>query len=215
MPNPNRTSIYTGDFYQKRGARGQQFRSPGTLTGTAPGNLTNRASTNSPVQFQTQRNYSQTFTGPIKLDENIWRSSQNQGMAQAAYAGNTRGYQQQAQRQGVRAGNKMQDFRAGLMGDSEAAKGVAEARKNMFNVTSENAAANLAFQERQAGEQGWLRDLLLDRDDVNYRNQMAHYKREIDMQLSDRQREVEDQIAARKREAMIASALFGGLGRLI
>lgn len=209
-------SVYSGDMFQKaKGGKNQVFRQAGTYTGSAPGSLSNRASTNSPIQFQTQRNYSQTFSGPIKLNEDLYRGGQNQGMAQAAFAGDMRGYMGQTQRKGVQAGNKMQMYNAGMMGDAEAAKAMETADKQRLTGAAENAAAELAFQERQAGEQGWIRDLLLDRDDVNYRRQMADYKREVDRQLAVRQREVENAISARQRESMIMSGLFGGMGKML
>jgi hypothetical protein len=192
-------SIYFGDTFQKAGKKGRQvFRQAPMYRGDQPGPLSNRANTNSPMEFQTQRNYSQTFGGPIQLDENLWRGAQNQGMAQAAFVGNARGYQNQTARQGVRAGNKMQAYSSGTMGNA-----------------AENASARLGFQERQAGERGWLRDLMLDRDDVNTRTQMADYKREIDRQLAMRQREVDNAISARQREAMIMSSLMRGMGGLL
>lgn len=210
-------SVYSGDMFQRSGAKGKKqiYRQAGTYTGSTPGALGNKASTNSPVQFQTQRNFSQTFSGPIKLNEDLYRGGQNQSMAQAAFAGDMRGYLGQTQRKGVQAGSKMQEYNAGLMGDSEAAQAMAAGNKQRMTAAAENAAAELAFQERQAGEQGWLRDLLLDRDDINYRRQMADYKREADRQLASRQREVENAISARQREAMIASSLFGGMGRML
>jgi hypothetical protein len=209
-------SIYFGDTFQKAGKKGRQvFRQAPMYRGDQPGPLSNRANTNSPMEFQTQRNYSQTFGGPIQLDENLWRGAQNQGMAQAAFVGNARGYQNQTARQGVRAGNKMQAYSSGTMGNAAAAQAIGDAQRQRLTSAAENASARLGFQERQAGERGWLRDLMLDRDDVNTRTQMADYKREIDRQLAMRQREVDNAISARQREAMIMSSLMRGMGGLL
>lgn len=209
-------SIYFGDTFQKKGQKGKQiFRQGPPYMGGQAGPLSNTASTNSPIRFQTQRNYSQTFGGPIRLDENLYRAGQNQGMAQAAFVGDPRAYEARTARQGVQAGNRLQQYSSGMMGDAEAAKAIAEANKTRMTGVAENAAANLAFQERQAGEQGWLRDLTLDRDDVNYRRQMADFKREVDRQLAMRQREVDNAISARQRESMIMSGLMRGMGGLL
>jgi len=203
----NLQSVYSGKgkeggMYSRQGVTAKPY------TGGPAGLMSNAASTNSPMRFQTQRNYSQTFSGPIKLNEDLYRSGQNQSMAQAAFSGDSRGYQSQVQRQGVQAGNRMQGYRAGLMGDAQATQAIASGNEQRFNAAAENAAADLAFQERQAGELGWIRDLLLDRDDVNYRRQQADYKREVDRQLGIRQRKVEDEIAQRKRESMLLSSLI-------
>lgn len=206
-------SLYFGEsYYREKSARTDPFRQARPMVGSPLGGLTNRASTNSPVKFQTQRNYSQTFTGPIQMNPDLQRGARNQGYAQAAYAGNPRGFQGQTQRQGVQANNRMQQYNAGLMADAEASKAMAATQKQQLTDASEDAAAVLAFQERQAGEQGWLRDLLLDRDDINYRTQMAEYKREVDRDLAARQREVQNEISARQREAMIMGSMFRGLG---
>lgn len=209
-------SVYFGDTFKETGKKGRQvFRQAAPYQGGTPGALSNKASTNSPLQFQTQRNYSQTFGGPIQLDENLWRGSQNQGMAQSAFVGNARGYQGQTTRQGVQAGNKMQGYSSGMMGNAASAQAIGDAQRQRLTAFAENASARLGFQERQAGEQGWLRDLMLDRDDVNTRTQMADYKRETDRQLAMRQREVDNAISARQREAMIMSSLMRGMGGLL
>lgn len=164
-------------------------------------------STNSPVQYRTTQNYSPTFTGPIKRDANLAQTARNESMAKAAYAGDVRGYYGQ-DRRGVQAGSKMAGYRAGLQADSEAAKSYAQAQQDLMNRYAQEASAELLFQERQAGEQGWLRDLLLDRDDVLTQERKAAYKRKADVDMNDYQIRVDDAVARDRREAEIWSSLL-------
>lgn len=164
-------------------------------------------STNSPVAYRTNQNYSQTFTGPIKRDPNLAQSARNESMAKAAYAGDVRGYYGQTGR-GVQAGSKMANYRAGLQADSEAAKGYAQAQQDLMNRYAQDASAELLFQERQAGEQGWLRDLLLDRDDVRTQERKAAFKRKADVEMNEYQIRVDDAVARDRREAEIWSSLL-------
>lgn len=169
--------------------------------------FSNTASTNSPVRFQTNQNYAQTFSGPIKPNEEFARQARRDSMAQAAFQGDQRGYIGQAG-PGIRAGSKQSAYRAGLLAESNAAKGYAQAQQDKFNQYAEPASATLLFQERQAGEQGWLRDLLLDRDDTRTQERKAAFKRRSDVMTGDFQRAVEDAIAAKNREVQIASSIL-------
>lgn len=163
-------------------------------------------STNSPAAFRTTKNYSQTYSGPIKLDQDLQRTAQRESMAKGAFASDQRAFNDQMGR-GVAAGSKMANYRAGIQADAAAGKMYAKGQQDFLNRISSNAAANLQFQERQAGEQGYLRDLLLDRDDTGNRERMAAYKRFAGVKLADFQRSVEDAVASWKRDAMMTSAL--------
>ena len=77
-----------------------------------------------------------------------------------------------------------------------------------MNRYAQEASAELLFQERQAGEQGWLRDLLLDRDDVLTQERKAAYKRKADVDMNDYQIRVDDAVARDRREAEIWSSLL-------
>lgn len=164
-------------------------------------------STKSPLQFLTTQNYSPTFTGPIQKDQNLAAQARGESMAKAAYSGDIRGYRGQAGK-GVQAGSKMADYRAGLLADTEAGKAYAQSQQDMLNRYSDNASANLLFQERQAGEGGWLRDLLLDRDDTRTQERKAAYKRKADVDIGDYERRVEDAVARDRREAEIWSSML-------
>jgi hypothetical protein len=160
-----------------------------------------------PRQFQTDKNYTTTFSGPIKPNENLAISSRNESMAKAAFGGDTRQFSGQMGK-GIQAGSKMSAFRAGLLADAEAGKGYAQAQQDQLNRFASQKAPELEFQERLAGEQGWLRDLLLDRDDVRNRERMAAYKRKADVDLQRYDRTMLDAQQSWENAATIAGALM-------
>lgn len=166
-----------------------------------------RPSTNSPVKLQTDNLYAPTFTGPIQRDPNAFRRERNQSMAQAAYTGDLRAQITQPGK-GVRLGGKMSSYRAGLLADAEAAKGYAQSQQDQLNRYADQAASRLLFQERQAGQQGWLRDLLLDKLDTQMQERKAAYKRKADIDIRKYQVRVDDAVARDRREAEIWSSLL-------
>jgi hypothetical protein len=182
-------------------------RAPTAIAGAGVGALGGSPSTNTPAAYITGQNYSPTFSGPITANQDFARAARNESMARAAYGGDIRGYLGQSG-DGVGAGSKMSAYRSGLLADSEAGKQYAQAQQDLFNQNSELASADLLFQERQAGEQGWLRDLLLDRDDVRTQERKSAYKRRSDVRIGNFQRAVDDAIAAKNREVQMASALI-------
>lgn len=161
----------------------------------------------SPVQYQTTQNYSPTMAGPVLPDQGVQRSAYNDAMAQGAYVGDRRAYLGQSG-PGVRAGGNMAAYRAGLAADAASAKSYAQANQSLLNLLSSTQSANLNYQQQQAGEQSWLRDLLLDRDNVRNRERMAAYKRRVDWELAAYQRRAEDAVARDRREAQIWSSLL-------
>ena len=164
-------------------------------------------STNSPVRYQTNNLYAPTFSGPIQRDQQSFQAARNQSMAQAAAAGDMRAYMGQPGK-GIRAGGKQSAYRAGLLADAEAGKGYAQAQQDQLNRYGDQSASRLLFQERQAGEQGWLRDLLLDRLDTQMQERKASYKRKADVDIRDYQIRVDDAVARDRREAEIWSSLL-------
>lgn len=160
-----------------------------------------------PRQFQTDKNYTTTFSGPIKPNENNAISARNESMAKAAFGGDDRQYSGQMGK-GVQAGSKMSAFRAGLLADAEAGKGYAQAQQDQLNRFASQKAPELEFQERLSGEQGWLRDLLLDRDDVRNRERMAAYKRKADVDLQRYDRTMLDAQQSWENAATIAGAMM-------
>lgn len=164
-------------------------------------------STNARTQFRTNNTYSTTFTGPITRNQSLSDANRNQAMAQAAMQGDMRQYNQQAG-QGVRAGGRMQAYRAGVQADTEAAKGYAQAQQDMMDNRADNSTAALQFQERLSGERGWLRDLLLDRDESLNKERMASYKRFVDVNLADMERKIKEAVAAQARQTELMSALL-------
>lgn len=160
-----------------------------------------------PSQFQTQKNYSTTLSGPIKPDQELARTNRNESMAKAAFGGDMRQFNQQAGK-GVQAGSKMSAFRAGLLADAESGKAYAQAQQDQLNMYADQKAPELQFQEKLAGEQGWLRDLLLDKKEVQNRERMAAYKRKADVDLQTYDRTMLDAQQSWENEATIVSSLF-------
>ena len=163
--------------------------------------------TNAPVAYQTRQNYAQTFSGPIKKDPNLSQVARNEAMSKAAYGGDPRQYVGQVGK-GVGAGSNMAGYRAAMLGSAEASKAQAQAQQELLNRFSDEQSAELTFQERQAGEQGWLRDLLLDRDDIQNRERMSAYKRKADVEIGRFKRRVDDSVAQANREAEFWSSLL-------
>lgn len=128
-------------------------------------------------------------------------------MAKAAFGGNTRAYTGQIGK-GIQAGSKMADYKAGVQADTEASKAFAQARQDELERLMGQSSPELQFQERQAAEQGYLRDLLLDRDDILTRERMAAFKRFADAELSNFARHTEDAAAESKRRAQFWSSLL-------
>lgn len=163
--------------------------------------------TNPPTQYRTNNTYSTTFTGPIAKNPRNFDVARNEAMAQAAFQGNSRQFDQQAGK-GIGAGGKMQAYRAGVMADTEASKGFAQAQQEMLGKFSEQPTANLQFQERLSGERGWMRDLLLDKDQTLNRERMSSYKRFVDTNLGDYERKIKEAIAAERRKTEIMGGLL-------
>lgn len=164
-------------------------------------------STNAPTQYRTNNTFATTFTGPLLRDQQMQNVKRNQSMAQGVMQGDTRQFNQQAG-QGVRAGGKMQGYLASMKGDSAAAKGFAQGQQDMMDKYADNSTANLQFQERLSGERGWVRDLLLDRDESRNRERMSAYKRFVDVNLGDYERKIKEAAAAEARKTEILGGLL-------
>lgn len=163
--------------------------------------------TNPQTQFRTKNTFSTTFTGPIQRDPRTFDVSRNEAMSQAAFQGNQRAFTGQMGK-GIGAGSKMAAYRAGVQADAEAGKAYAEGQQAMLDKYSETPAANLQFQERLSGERGWVRDLLLDRDETRNRERMAAYKRFVDVNLADYERKIKEAISEERRKTEILGGLL-------
>lgn len=164
-------------------------------------------STNAPTQYRTNNTFATTFTGPVQRDQRMQDVTRNQSMAQGAMQGNVRQFNQQAGA-GVRAGGKMQGYLAQMKGDSAAAKGFAQGQQDLMDKMADNSTANLQFQERLSGERGWVRDLLLDRDESLNKERMGAYKRFVDTNLGEYERQIKEAVAAQARQTEILGGLI-------
>lgn len=159
-----------------------------------------------PTKYRTNNTYATTFTGPVGPDPRTFDKARNEAMAQASYQGDTRQFDTGVGK-GIAAGTKMQAFRSGLMGDAQAGKAYAQAQQEQLGKFSAQSGANLQFQERLSGERGWVRDLLMDRDENLTKERMSGYKRYVDVNLGDYERKIKEAVAAQRRE----TELLGGL----
>lgn len=165
-------------------------------------------STNAPTQYRTNNTFATTFSGPIQRPARNFDVARNEAMAQASFQGNTRAYNAPLGQTGIGAGSKMQAYRAGIQGDTQAAKGYADAQQQRLDRYSEGPTANLQFQERLSGERGWVRDLLLDQNETQNRERMSAYKRFVDVNLGDYERKIKEAIAAQRRQTEILGGLL-------
>jgi len=163
---------------------------------------------NAPTAYRTNNTYSTTFSGPIARNPRNFDTARNEQMAQAAFQGNQRAFNNQQMGPGIQAGSKMMAYRSGVQADSEAAKGYAAAQQQTLDKGSEKATSNLQFQERYAGEQGWMRDLLLDKQETQNRERMSAYGRFVDVNLGDYERKIKEAIAAEQRKTEILGGLM-------
>lgn len=164
-------------------------------------------STNAPTAYRSDNTYSTTFSGPITQDTRLQDVARNESMSRAAFQGNTRQFNQQ-QGKGIGAGGKGAAYRAGMQADSEASKAYAQAQQDMLTKQANLSSADLQFQERLAGERGWVQDLLLDRDQALNRERMSSYKRYADVNLGQFEREIKEAVAAERRKTTILGGLI-------
>lgn len=163
--------------------------------------------TNAPTQYRTNNTFATTFSGPIGRDPQTFDVARNEAMSQAAFQGDTRRFNTQ-QGKGIQAGGKGAAYRAGVQGDTEAGKALAQAQQELLNKQSDLTSSQLQFQERLAGERGWVQDLLLDRDETRNRERMSGYKRYADVNLGQFEREIKEAVAAERRKTTILGGLL-------
>jgi hypothetical protein len=165
-------------------------------------------STSTPMTYRSNAMFAPTFNAPVTKDRSAQDSQRNQSMAQAAYAGNQRQFQQQPRGQGVQAGSKMQAYRSGMMADAEAGKAYAQSQQDMLNRQADNKSAMLQYMERLSGQRGWIRDLNLDQDSVKSQSMLSGYKRYTDIYLNDLSRAVKETVADHARDTTILQSLI-------
>jgi len=163
--------------------------------------------TDAPVRGRYDQMYGTTFSGPVQKDRQFQDAARNESMAKAVYQGDPRQFMNQMGK-GVRAGGKMEAYRAGIQGAAQSSKAYAQANQDLLNRLADERAANLQFQERLSGERGWMRDLQMDRDAVNSRMAMNAYKEFADVELAEKEREAKRIVNEANRAATIMSALF-------
>jgi hypothetical protein len=165
-------------------------------------------STSTPMTYRSNAMFAPTFTSPVTKDRQAQDAQRNQSMAQAAYAGNQRQFQQQPRGAGVQAGSKMQAYRSGMMADAEAGKAYAQSQQDLVNRQANDKSSMLQFMERLSGQRGWIRDLNLDQDSIKSQGMLSAYKRFTDINLNDLSRAVKETVADHARDTTILQSLI-------
>jgi hypothetical protein len=107
--------------------------------------------------------FTSTFTGPITASGETLSQAKSQAGAQRSFAGNQRGYLNQTQGPGVRAGSRGSVFRSGLMSDMAAAQ-AGEAAQAQINRIAQDGQARDNYFGMLTEERDGLRRLLFDSD---------------------------------------------------
>ncbi|MFO0452123.1 MAG: hypothetical protein ACK52I_26305 [Pseudomonadota bacterium] len=105
-----------------------------------------------------------TYSGPITATGETFRRQRNEARAMGSFAGNQRAFAPQLAGQGVRAGSKMANYRAGVAADQQAAQQFAKAQQASIAGAGDAADSRFQYQSNVADEMNRLRGLLLDRD---------------------------------------------------
>lgn len=160
--------------------------------------------------------FPQTYSGPIYASGEAVQRARNAAMAQSAFSGN-----QRANRRvtggagglgGVRAGSKLDAYRAGVAADVDASKAYAAAQQTYGENILSNAEARQQYEGNRAEEQSSIRDLLRNRDQVNQGVQLDMRGLQKSVQAQTRQREVENRVADLKRKSSFGGILAGLFG---
>lgn len=152
--------------------------------------------------------FTPTYSGPVLASGETLSRAKSQAASNRAFVGNERAYQPQMQ--GVRAGSKGSVYRAGLLGDSQAAQ-AGDAYAAQLARMADDAQSRLQYSTGMAEEQEGLRRLLFDTDQTERYAQNALRKDKAFEQLSAMQRAADQQMGRMSR----GNDFFGWLGGLL
>lgn len=152
--------------------------------------------------------YKPTFSGPITASGEQLRRGKNSAMQQSAFAGQQRAYLPKGR--GIRAGSRLADYQSGMQADTAMAQGYAKAQQLAQADQLYNADAVQRYQQNRAGEDAFLRNLLLGQRRVDEGSALDMAGIDTQELLSRRQRDVQNEAARMNRQASVG----GILGRL-
>lgn len=150
-----------------------------------------------------------TFSGPIKASGETLGQAKSQAGAMRSFAGNQRAFQNQAQAQGVRAGARGANYRAGIMADQQAAQAGDHFQAQIARMAQDGEARDQYLTNRTE-EQDGLRRLLFDIDQTQNIADNALRKDLAFANVSGRQRQADQVMGKRSRK----NAWIGVLGSL-
>lgn len=152
--------------------------------------------------------FTSTYSGPILASGESLGRKKSEAASNRAFVGNERAYRPQMQ--GVRAGSRGSVYRAGLLGDAQAAQ-AGDAYAVELSRMADDASSRLEYSKGMAEEQEGLRRVLLDTDQTERFAQNALRKDNAFAQLSDLQRSTDRQMGRLSR----GNDFFGWLGGLL
>jgi hypothetical protein len=149
-----------------------------------------------------------TYSGPITATGETFRRQRNEARAMGAFAGNQRAFAPQLTGQGVRAGSKMANYRAGVAADQQASQQFAKAQQASLAGMGDMADARFQYQANTADEMNRLRSLLLDRDRFETSFSVAERGDNYDAELARRKLAAERMAANTRRSTGFFSSLL-------
>lgn len=152
--------------------------------------------------------FTSTYSGPVLASGESLSRAKSGAASNRAFVGNERAYRPQMQ--GVRAGSKGSVYRAGLLGDAQAAQ-AGDAYAAQLARMADDADSRLDYSKNMAEEQEGLRRLLFDTDQTERFAQNALRKDNAFAQISALQRSADQEMGRRSR----GNQFFGWLGGLL
>lgn len=149
-----------------------------------------------------------TYSGPITASGETFTRARNEARAMGAFAGHQRQYNPMTQGQGVRAGSRMGNYRAGMLADQQAAQQFARAQQSEMERAGDAADSRFQYQAGMADEQNRLRSLLLDRDRVEQNFSLNERGDRFESDLHARRLRAERQAARQRRNTGFFSTLL-------
>lgn len=153
--------------------------------------------------------FTPTYSGPVLASGETLGRAKSEAGAGRSFVGNERAYQPKTQMAGVRAGSKGSVYRAGLLGDQQAAAAGDHYAAQLARM-SNDADARLEYDTRTGEEQEGLRRLLFDTDQTERTSQNAFTKDKAFESVSGRQRQGDAQMGRMARKNQV----FGLLGNI-
>lgn len=153
--------------------------------------------------------YQSTYTGPFQASGETMRRQRNDAYAMGAASGDRRAYLNP--NKGVGVGSKAMQYRAGLAGDSAAARQFGAGQQSLLENLTTNADSRFTYQNNQADELNMLRGLQLQREGADQNFRLTARGDEIDKNMTLRKMRAERDVANSQNNLALLSALLGAV----